>query len=147
MFTSEIRPYLLTVSGNQGDWSQSSLCRQRCVCVFRPPAPSPPLLLMWCQSHGFQAPRAVNQNQILFLTALNPTAALMVSRGARASQLFLHFSLEACAPPTTDLMIFTALSAGCEKRRRLARPQMKGSPLPCLSSLQACFSVPLLFPA
>lgn len=75
VFTSEIRPYLLTVSRNQGDWSQSSLCRQcaLCVCACFPCPPKPlPLLLMWCQSHGFQAPRAVNQNQILFLTTLNP---------------------------------------------------------------------------
>lgn len=45
VFTSEIRPYLLTVSRDQGDWSQSSLCRQFalcvCACFPHPPSPNP----------------------------------------------------------------------------------------------------------
>lgn len=70
LFTSPSCLYLLTVSGNQGNWSQSLLwCQEwntHCAYgrwdTYTLIATLLLPLLMWCQSHGFQASSSVNQN-------------------------------------------------------------------------------------
>lgn len=78
--------YLLSVSGNQKNWSQSLLWWQQWkMCgvqahrhtIRHTNLQSASLLLMWCQSHGFQASSSVNHNQTLVFNRFKSSTCLL----------------------------------------------------------------------
>lgn len=109
-------------------WKPRRLITKLIMCVFSSPPPKPLPLLMWCQSHGFQAPRAVNQNQILFLTTLNPPPCWWL---AKALALALSTSISPWTLRTTYQRSdhICSIISWLQEGRCLALPQMKGSPL------------------
>ncbi len=127
----------------------------RTVCVFLAPLPNPFHFSSWCQSHGFQAPRALNQNQIVFLTTLNPPPCWWL---AKAHALALSTSISLWTQRTTYQRSdhICSFISWLQEGRCLAWPQMKGSPLlitsmfflslllsraaPSLSEISLCYS-------
>lgn len=112
LFTSPSCLYLLTVSGNQGNWSQSLLwCQEWNTCCVRVCAcgswthththkPFATLLLphlMWCQSHGFQTSSSVNQNQtFIFNCFKSSTWSLWLAELIEVPEHYLFVSPKLC---------------------------------------------------
>ncbi len=119
---------LLSVENKETDHKAHYAGSTHCVCVFLAPLPNPFHFSSWCQSHGFQAPRALNQNQIVFLTTLNPPPCWWL---AKAHALALSTSISLWTQRTTYQRSdhICSFISWLQEGRCLAWPQMKGSPL------------------
>lgn len=134
VFTSEIRPYLLTVSRDQGDWSQSSLCRQfaLCVCACFPRAPPPtpstsPHVMPVTWFPGTQSSKS--ESDFIFNHSKSTAPCF--------SPLYLHF-------PLNPVHHLPRIWSNLQHYLLTARGAVFGKEALC--SLQARFSCPRLFP-